>query len=89
MQAIQSSAAAATSAGRSAADDTTAKPGEASQASAWQNDADKREAMIRLVAYSFYERRGFVEGDELADWLQAEMEVDRQLAAQSEPDKAR
>jgi hypothetical protein len=39
-----------------------------------------REAMIRLAAYSFYERRGLVEGRELEDWLQAEMEVDRQLS---------
>ena len=40
-----------------------------------------REAMVRLVAYSFYERRGYVGGSELQDWLEPEMEVDRQLAA--------
>lgn len=45
-----------------------------------QSDAEKREALVRIVAYSFYERRGFVCGHELDDWLQAEMEVDRQLA---------
>ena len=47
---------------------------------------ETREAMVRLVAYRFYERRGFVSGSELQDWLEAEMEVDRQLAqATAEP----
>jgi hypothetical protein len=45
-----------------------------------QSSPEMREAMIRLAAYSFYERRGLVEGRELEDWLQAEMEVDRQLS---------
>lgn len=49
------------------------------------SDAEKREVMIRLAAYTFYERRGLVAGHELEDWLQAEMEVDRQLAAASPP----
>jgi hypothetical protein len=49
------------------------------------SDAEKREVMIRLAAYSFYERRGFVAGHELEDWLQAEMEVERQLAAVPKP----
>jgi hypothetical protein len=44
--------------------------------------------MIRLAAYTFYERRGFVSGHELEDWLQAEMEVDRHLAAEPKPDEA-
>jgi hypothetical protein len=44
-------------------------------------DPETREALIRLAAYSFYERRGFVEGHELEDWLQAEMEIDRRTAA--------
>jgi Protein of unknown function (DUF2934) len=44
------------------------------------SDTATRDAMIRIAAYSFYERRGFVGGHELEDWLQAEMEVDRQLA---------
>jgi hypothetical protein len=48
-------------------------------------DAEKREILIRLAAYSFYERRGYVAGHELEDWLQAEMEVNRQLAAAQEP----
>jgi hypothetical protein len=46
-------------------------------------DGATREAMVRLVAYSFYERRGYIAGSELEDWLQAEMEVERQLAAGS------
>lgn len=48
---------------------------------AWVADEQTREAMIRLAAYTFYERRGYVSGAELEDWLEAEMEVDRQLAA--------
>jgi hypothetical protein len=46
-------------------------------------DNATRDAMVRLVAYSFYERRGYIAGSELEDWLQAEMEVERQLAAGS------
>jgi hypothetical protein len=53
----------------------------ATEASAWQDDPQMREALIRLAAYSFYERRGFIEGHELEDWLQAEMEIDRRAAA--------
>ena len=49
------------------------------------SDADKREVLVRIAAYSFYERRGYVSGNELEDWLQAEIEVDRQLAAAQEP----
>jgi hypothetical protein len=41
--------------------------------------------MIRIAAYTFYERRGFVSGHELEDWLEAEMEVDRQSAAEPKP----
>jgi hypothetical protein len=48
------------------------------------SDEARREAMVRLAAYSFYERRGYVAGNELQDWLQAEMEVARQLAAGSD-----
>lgn len=51
------------------------------EASAWQDDPQTREALIRLAAYSFYERRGFIEGHEIEDWLQAEMEIDRRAAA--------
>jgi hypothetical protein len=51
------------------------------EAPAWQEDPATREALIRLAAYSFYERRGFIDGHELEDWLQAEMEVNRRAAA--------
>ena len=49
------------------------------------SDAEKREVLVRVAAYSFYERRGYVSGSELEDWLQAEMEVNRQMAAAQEP----
>jgi hypothetical protein len=52
---------------------------------AWVADEQTREAMIRLAAYTFYERRGYVSGSELEDWLEAEMEVDRQLAGTQPP----
>lgn len=52
---------------------------------AWVADEQTREAMIRLAAYTFYERRGYVSGSELEDWLEAEMEVDRQLTATPSP----
>lgn len=57
-----------------------AEPKEAAPPEPTTSDAGTREVMIRIAAYSFYERRGFVTGHELEDWLQAEMEVDRQLA---------
>lgn len=52
------------------------------------SDAEKREALIRIAAYSFYERRGYVSGYELEDWLRAEMEVDRQSGGAQEPRQA-
>lgn len=52
-------------------------------------DAEKREALIRIAAYTFYERRGYVGGRELEDWLQAEMEVDRQLSDAQGPEPKR
>ena len=36
--------------------------------------------MISEAAYRRYAQRGYIEGFELEDWLQAETEVDRQLA---------
>ena len=51
-------------------------------------DPEQREALVRLAAYTFYERRGLVGGHELEDWLEAEMEVDRQLAAGEKPAQA-
>lgn len=52
-----------------------------SEARVWQDDPETREALIRLAAYSFHERRGFADGLELEDWLQAGMEIDRRTAA--------
>ena len=43
-------------------------------------DPEVRHRMILEAAYQRYAQRGYVEGFELEDWLQAEAEVDRQLA---------
>ena len=40
-----------------------------------------RNEMIATAAYFSAERRGFAPGDELADWLAAEAEIDRTLSA--------
>lgn len=37
---------------------------------------EERQSMIREAAYYRAERRGFHPGDEMADWLAAESEVD-------------
>jgi hypothetical protein len=42
---------------------------------------DARRAMIAEAAYLRAERRGFVGGDEVEDWLAAEAEVDALLRA--------
>jgi len=39
-----------------------------------------RHRMVSEAAYRRYAERGYIEGFELEDWLQAETEVDRQLA---------
>jgi len=39
-------------------------------------DADLRHRMISDVAYRLYAQRGYVEGYDLDDWLQAEAQVD-------------
>jgi hypothetical protein len=43
---------------------------------------EDRQSMIAKAAYLRAERRNFAPGHELEDWLAAETEVDRQLAAQ-------
>ena len=48
-------------------------------------DGSSREDMIRLSAYRFFEQRGCVYGHEIEDWLKAEAEVDRALAATPHP----
>lgn len=40
--------------------------------------AEARHAMIAMAAYYCAEHRGFAAGGELADWLAAEAEIDRQ-----------
>ena len=41
--------------------------------------AARRESLIREAAYRRAEQRGFKAGHELADWLDAEKEVERYL----------
>ena len=43
--------------------------------------SSSRAALIAAAAYYIAERRGFVPGYELADWLAAECEIDREEAA--------
>ena len=71
------------------ADRSVAEKHEPAQAAGSMSDGEKREAMIRIAAYTFYERRGFVSGHELEDWLQAEMEIDRQMDAAPKSAKAK
>ena len=40
------------------------------------------ESIIRRRAYELYEQRGFVDGNELDDWLEAEEEI-RELSGKS------
>ena len=42
---------------------------------------EQRRQFIAVAAYYAAERRGFLTGDAMADWLTAEAEIDRQLAA--------
>ena len=70
-------------------DQPVAEMHESAETALSKADAEKREAMIRIAAYTFYERRGFVSGHELEDWLEAEMEIDRQSAAVPKPTQAK
>jgi hypothetical protein len=40
-----------------------------------------RDDLVRQTAYFFYEARGRLHGHELEDWLRAEAEIERALAA--------
>lgn len=42
--------------------------------------SESREARIAEAAYWRAERRGFIAGHELDDWLAAEQEIDREIA---------
>ena len=44
-------------------------------------DTEEREQMIREVAYRRFEQRAFTHGHDLDDWLAAESEVERLIAA--------
>ncbi len=44
--------------------------------------SELRHRMISEAAYQLYAERGYVDGLELDDWLQAEAEVDRSLGGQ-------
>jgi hypothetical protein len=89
MKATQTKAPPSSKASASVADQSVAEKHEPVPTAAPSRDAEKREAMVRIAAYTFYERRGFVSGHELEDWLQAELEVDRQMAAEPKPTKAK
>lgn len=43
-------------------------------------DPQTRHEMIAQAAYFHAERRGFADGGELGDWLEAESEIERALA---------
>lgn len=47
--------------------------------SAGRVTADQRRCYVEVAAYYIAERRGFDGGSELADWAQAEAEIDRLL----------
>ena len=41
---------------------------------------EQRRNYVEVAAYHIAERRGFAPGDPLADWIQAEAEIDRLIA---------
>ena len=43
--------------------------------------AEQRRYYVEVAAYHIAERRGFAPGDPLQDWVQAEAEIDRLIAA--------
>lgn len=43
--------------------------------------AEQRANYVEVAAYYIAERRGFAPGDPLADWIEAEAEIDRLLAS--------
>lgn len=49
-------------------------------------DADMRHRMTREAAYYRYVERGCAHGNDLADWFQAESEIDRLLRSSSRPE---
>ena len=59
---------------------TTARKTAAKAVSPAVND-EQRLAMVREAAYFRAEQRGFVGGDPVQDWIEAELEVNAQLGA--------
>jgi hypothetical protein len=53
---------------------------ESAMASGELPDADPLEIAIRLQAYELYRSRGEMDGDDLADWLEAERIVRRLMS---------
>lgn len=49
---------------------------------------ESQRALIAETAYFKSERRGFAPGSEVADWLEAEREVEALLAGKSTPRRA-
>lgn len=50
--------------------------------------AEERRRMIQGAAYARYERRGFVHGHDLEDWLEAETHVDSIISGRRKPEAA-
>ena len=50
---------------------------------------EERRRMIESAAYARAERRGFVAGDPMDDWLQAESEVDSRLISEGQESQRR
>lgn len=48
--------------------------------------AEERRRMIQGAAYARYERRGFVHGHDLEDWLAAETHVDSIISGRRKPE---
>lgn len=63
-----------------AAPKATAKPAKARTKKPAVISAEQRRCYIEVAAYHIAERRCFAAGDPLADWTQAEAEIDRLLA---------
>lgn len=70
-----------TAAARPAAKPKAAKPAANSSTGRPAVAPDQRRFYIEVAAYYIAERRGFHGGSELADWAQAEKEIEQLLAA--------
>ncbi|PTD96370.1 DUF2934 domain-containing protein [Pseudothauera lacus] len=52
-----------------------------SNAAAGTLNAEQRSHYVEVAAYYIAERRNFTPGDPMADWLEAEAEIDRLLSS--------